>query len=84
MRIEEERFTAPRRYSGSSSPCARACSPCCGGLLAEQESHGYQLVVRIPQAGLPDVAEGTVYPALARLEPNADHLIDRSFAVARR
>lgn len=37
-------------------------------LLATQESYGYQLVVRIHQAGLPGVAEGTVYPALARLE----------------
>jgi PadR family transcriptional regulator, regulatory protein PadR len=37
-------------------------------LLAERESYGYELVVRIHQAGLPGVAEGTVYPALARLE----------------
>jgi PadR family transcriptional regulator PadR len=41
-------------------------SCCCGGLLAEQESYGFQLVVRIHLAGLPDVAEDTVYPALAR------------------
>jgi PadR family transcriptional regulator, regulatory protein PadR len=37
-------------------------------LLAERESYGYELVLRIHQAGLPEVAEGTVYPALARLE----------------
>jgi PadR family transcriptional regulator PadR len=40
-------------------------------LLAERESYGYELVVRIHQAGLPGVAEGTVYPALARLEREA-------------
>jgi PadR family transcriptional regulator, regulatory protein PadR len=37
-------------------------------LLAERESYGYELVVRIHRAGLTEVAEGTVYPALARLE----------------
>lgn len=37
-------------------------------LLAEQESYGYQLVQRLRQAGIGDIAEGTVYPALARLE----------------
>ena len=37
-------------------------------LLAEQESYGYQVVQRLHAAGLADVAEGTVYPALSRLE----------------
>lgn len=37
-------------------------------LLAEQESYGYELVVRIHELGLTRVAEGTVYPVLARLE----------------
>lgn len=37
-------------------------------LLAERESYGYQLVQRLRQHGLPGLAEGTVYPALARLE----------------
>ena len=37
-------------------------------LLAAQESYGYQLVQRLRQAGITDIAEGTVYPALARLE----------------
>ncbi len=37
-------------------------------LLAEQESYGYELVQRLQSAGLTDVLEGTVYPALARLE----------------
>jgi PadR family transcriptional regulator, regulatory protein PadR len=37
-------------------------------LLAEQESYGYELVKRLHDLGLTDVLEGTVYPALARLE----------------
>lgn len=37
-------------------------------LLAERESYGYELVVRVHRLGLTGVAEGTVYPALARLE----------------
>lgn len=37
-------------------------------LLAERESYGYELVQRLGAIGLPDVLEGTVYPALARLE----------------
>ena len=37
-------------------------------LIGEQEDYGYALVVRLQHAGLTDVAEGTVYPALARCE----------------
>lgn len=37
-------------------------------LLAERESYGYEVVQRLRDAGLVDVAEGTVYPALSRLE----------------
>ena len=37
-------------------------------LLAERESHGYQMVQRLHKIGLADILEGTVYPALARLE----------------
>ena len=37
-------------------------------LLAEQESYGYQVVQRLHALGLDDVLEGTVYPALSRLE----------------
>ena len=37
-------------------------------LLAEQESYGYEVVQRLHATGLVDVAEGTVYPALSRLE----------------
>lgn len=37
-------------------------------LLAERESYGYEVVQRLHEIGLTDVLEGTVYPALARLE----------------
>ena len=37
-------------------------------LLAEGESYGYELVTRLQTSGLPDVATGTVYPVLTRLE----------------
>ncbi|MEO8264098.1 MAG: helix-turn-helix transcriptional regulator [Ilumatobacteraceae bacterium] len=37
-------------------------------LLAERESYGYEVVQRLHQIGLADVLEGTVYPALSRLE----------------
>ena len=37
-------------------------------LLAEQESYGYEVVQRLQAVGFADVLEGTVYPALARLE----------------
>lgn len=37
-------------------------------LLGEREDYGYALVVRLQKAGLTDIAEGTVYPALARCE----------------
>lgn len=37
-------------------------------LLAEQESYGYEVAQRLQAAGFTDVLEGTVYPALTRLE----------------
>ena len=37
-------------------------------LLAERESYGYEVVQRLHEIGLSDILEGTVYPALARLE----------------
>jgi PadR family transcriptional regulator, regulatory protein PadR len=37
-------------------------------LLSEQESYGYEVVQRLHSAGLADILEGTVYPALSRLE----------------
>jgi PadR family transcriptional regulator PadR len=40
-------------------------------LLAERESYGYEVVQRLHAIGLTDILEGTVYPALARLEREA-------------
>ncbi|MBO1752299.1 PadR family transcriptional regulator [Actinotalea sp. BY-33] len=37
-------------------------------ILARQESYGYELVTRLQAAGLQDIAAGTVYPILSRLE----------------
>ena len=37
-------------------------------LLAERESYGYEVVQRLHSIGLTGILEGTVYPALARLE----------------
>jgi PadR family transcriptional regulator PadR len=37
-------------------------------LLAERESYGYEVVQRLHEIGLTEVLEGTVYPALSRLE----------------
>jgi PadR family transcriptional regulator PadR len=56
-------------------------------LLAEQESYGYEIVQRLQSEGLTDVLEGTVYPALARLEREgrvAARLISSSSGPARK
>ena len=37
-------------------------------VLAERESYGYEVVQRLLEIGLTDIAAGTVYPALSRLE----------------
>ena len=37
-------------------------------LIDDREDYGYALVVRLQETGLSDIAEGTVYPALARCE----------------
>jgi PadR family transcriptional regulator, regulatory protein PadR len=37
-------------------------------LLSERESYGYELVQRLHRSGLTGITDGTVYPALARLE----------------
>src|SRR2546430_13176228 len=46
-------------------------SPLLLWLLAERESYGYELVQRLRAAGLSGISEGTVYPALSRLEREA-------------
>ena len=37
-------------------------------LVADAEDYGYSVVVRLQELGLGDLNEGTVYPALSRLE----------------
>jgi PadR family transcriptional regulator PadR len=37
-------------------------------LLEQEESYGYELVIRLQEAGLSGIASGTVYPVLTRLE----------------
>jgi len=37
-------------------------------LINEKEDYGYSVVERLQAAGFPDLVEGTVYPALTRLE----------------
>lgn len=42
-------------------------------LLDREDGYGYAIVTRLRDAGFPDLGEGTVYPALTRLEA-AGHL----------
>jgi PadR family transcriptional regulator PadR len=37
-------------------------------LLADGESYGYELATRVHELGLVEVADGSIYPALTRLE----------------
>jgi PadR family transcriptional regulator PadR len=37
-------------------------------LVADDEDYGYSVVLRLHELGLGDLTEGTVYPALSRLE----------------
>ncbi len=40
-------------------------------LIEQQDDYGYSLVVRLQEHGFDELAEGTVYPALTRLESQA-------------
>ena len=48
-------------------------------LLTERESYGYELAVRVQKAGLADVPDGSIYPALGRLERDG-HVTSRLVA----
>jgi PadR family transcriptional regulator PadR len=48
-------------------------------LLAERESYGYELVTRLHELGLTEVQDGSVYPALGRLERDG-HVTSRLVA----
>jgi len=56
-------------------------------LLTERESYGYELVTRLRADGLSDMATGTVYPVLTRLEREgqvASRLVASSSGPARK
>ena len=56
-------------------------------LLTEADSYGYELVTRLQADGLGDIAAGTVYPVLARLEREgliASRLVASSSGPARK
>jgi PadR family transcriptional regulator PadR len=48
-------------------------------LLADGESYGYELATRVHALGLVEVADGSIYPALTRLEREG-HLVSRLVA----
>jgi PadR family transcriptional regulator PadR len=48
-------------------------------LLAERESYGYELVTRLHAMGLSEIQDGSVYPALGRLERDG-HVTSRLVA----
>lgn len=48
-------------------------------LLADRESYGYELATRVHGLGLVEVADGSIYPALTRLEREG-HLVSRLVA----
>lgn len=56
-------------------------------LVGEREDYGYALVVRLQEHGLADLQEGTVYPALTRLESTgllSSHLVRSTSGPARK
>ena len=48
-------------------------------LLAERESYGYELVTQLHSLGLTEIQDGSVYPALGRLERDG-HVTSRLVA----
>ncbi|MPV37830.1 PadR family transcriptional regulator [Georgenia subflava] len=56
-------------------------------LLREQDSYGYELVTRLQDSGLTDIAAGSVYPVLTRLEKEGlleSYLVSSSAGPARK
>ncbi|MFD1506611.1 PadR family transcriptional regulator [Georgenia yuyongxinii] len=56
-------------------------------LLKDRDSYGYELVTRLQHAGLVDIAAGSVYPVLARLERDelvGSYLVPSSAGPARK
>lgn len=56
-------------------------------LVAERQDYGYSIVLRLQEAGFAALGEGTVYPALSRLEANGllgSHLVRSTSGPARK
>lgn len=56
-------------------------------LVGERADYGYSLVLRLRDAGFPDLTEGTVYPALSRMQSSrllASRLVRSSSGPARK
>jgi len=56
-------------------------------LVSAQEDYGYSIVVRLHEHGFSELAEGTVYPALSRLEAQGlleAHLVRSTSGPARK
>ncbi len=56
-------------------------------LLADRESYGYELVIRLRGLGLTEIQDGSVYPALGRLERDrqvTSRLVPSSSGAARK
>ena len=56
-------------------------------LVGDHDDYGYALVVRLREAGFRELAEGTVYPALTRLESAGlldSHLVRSTSGPARK
>lgn len=56
-------------------------------LLRQRDSYGYELVRRLQEAGLADIAAGSVYPVLTRLEKEGrleSYLVSSSAGPARK
>ena len=56
-------------------------------LIAVAEDYGYSVVLRLQEIGLGELTEGTVYPALTRLQARgllASHLVPSSSGPARK
>ena len=56
-------------------------------LIGDQDDYGYALVVRLREAGFTELTEGSVYPALSRLESAGlldSHLVRSASGPARK
>ena len=45
---------------------------CMVAIIAEKETHGYEILQRLAEHGFEELGEGTMYPVLTRLEKKGD------------